>query len=279
MHIQKELSDSGLQQTRFSQNFLLGALVKGIGRPSFESCFFDFFDNLLGISQCIVLAYRKGGKRQVVVARGQNCRNENVKILTSEYGQGIYKEDYHVEEYAQHEPVPDSIWCRGHAATALNGKSSSKLCDEQNLAQNLTLSYREGGRSILAILFRSPALGEFTPEEAELAGGYRDLSISLLNRHLELLKPECPSQVSVDDRNQRVLDLLLQWDLTPREVEICAMKLVGYTSLGISLHLDISTNTVSTHIKRAYSKLGIASQSELFCRCFDALIGEDEIRH
>ena len=57
------------------------------------------------------------------------------------------------------------------------------------------------------------------------------MGISLLNRHLELLKPESPSQVSIDERNQRVLDILLQWDLTPRAAEICAMKLLAFISV------------------------------------------------
>ena len=57
--------------------------------------------------------------------------------------------------------------------------------------------------------------------------------------------------------------------LSPREAEICAMILVGYTTLGISLNLEISINTVATHRKRAYKKLGIATQNELFCKCFE----------
>jgi len=280
VRIQKEQTHNGEQKTGFNQNILLGELVKGIGRASFENNFFDFFDNLLGISQCTVFAYKKGGQAQVVVARGQNCQlNSNLKSLAPEYIQDLFKDDPHVEEYVHDEASEASTWYRGNAANIQNRNFRSEFYDEQKLAHNLILPYRDEERSTLTILFRSPALGEFSLEEAALAGVHRDLSVSLLNRHLELIAPEGPSRVSVDERNQRVLDLLLQWDLTPREAEICAMKLVGYTSLGISLHLDRSTNTVSTHIKRAYSKLGIASQSELFCKCFDALFGESLVRH
>lgn len=56
--------------------------------------------------------------------------------------------------------------------------------------------------------------------------------------------------------------------ITPREAEVCASIVLGYTVLGISMNLGISINTVATHRKRAYAKLRISSQNELFGRYF-----------
>ena len=56
--------------------------------------------------------------------------------------------------------------------------------------------------------------------------------------------------------------------LTPREAEICASIIMGYSTEAISLNCSISINTVATHRKRAYAKLGISSQNELFLRYF-----------
>lgn len=58
--------------------------------------------------------------------------------------------------------------------------------------------------------------------------------------------------------------------LTAREAEICSAIAVGMTTAGISLKLGISANTVATHRKRAYAKLGISSQNELFLRYYTA---------
>jgi len=55
--------------------------------------------------------------------------------------------------------------------------------------------------------------------------------------------------------------------LSYREADVCAQIVLGFTALGISLNLDISINTVATHRKRAYAKLGISSQTELFSVC------------
>jgi DNA-binding CsgD family transcriptional regulator len=77
----------------------------------------------------------------------------------------------------------------------------------------------------------------------------------------------------VDNRAQllaHLRDVLLNepQHLSPREAEVCAGIILGYTTLGISLNFGISLNTVATHRKRAYRKLGICSQNELFSRYF-----------
>ena len=59
--------------------------------------------------------------------------------------------------------------------------------------------------------------------------------------------------------------------LTTRESEICERILIGYTSTGISLDLGIATSSVNTYRRRAYEKLGIATQNELFSLCLTAL--------
>lgn len=51
--------------------------------------------------------------------------------------------------------------------------------------------------------------------------------------------------------------------LTRREKEVCAGILDGLTSDGIALRLGVARNTVLTLRRRAYARLGIASQGEL----------------
>jgi DNA-binding CsgD family transcriptional regulator len=60
--------------------------------------------------------------------------------------------------------------------------------------------------------------------------------------------------------------------LSPREAEICAHIVLGYSALAISLNLGISVNTVTTHRKRAYGKLRVCSQNELFERYFTSVV-------
>jgi DNA-binding CsgD family transcriptional regulator len=52
--------------------------------------------------------------------------------------------------------------------------------------------------------------------------------------------------------------------LTPREQEVCRHILSGFSSEAISQGLGISLHSTLTYRKRAYERLGISSQNELF---------------
>lgn len=52
-------------------------------------------------------------------------------------------------------------------------------------------------------------------------------------------------------------------NLTPRERRVCGLIAAGLTSRDIADEMGISRNTVLTHRRRAYARLGISSQNEL----------------
>jgi DNA-binding CsgD family transcriptional regulator len=54
--------------------------------------------------------------------------------------------------------------------------------------------------------------------------------------------------------------------LSPREAEICRMLLKGLTLRQIGLELSISFDTVNTHYRAVYRKLGVSSRGELFMK-------------
>ena len=51
--------------------------------------------------------------------------------------------------------------------------------------------------------------------------------------------------------------------LPRREVEVCALILFGVSTMGIASRLNIGEETVKTYRKRAYQRLGKATQREL----------------
>ncbi|RTE65753.1 LuxR family transcriptional regulator [Amphritea opalescens] len=55
--------------------------------------------------------------------------------------------------------------------------------------------------------------------------------------------------------------------LTKREKEVCSRILLGMSSEGIALDLAIKMQSVQTYRKRAYARLSITSQNELFSLC------------
>ena len=59
-----------------------------------------------------------------------------------------------------------------------------------------------------------------------------------------------------------VATLARTWGLTKREIEIAQWLLKGYQAPYIAQQLFISENTVRTHIKSMYRKMGVANRNE-----------------
>ena len=55
--------------------------------------------------------------------------------------------------------------------------------------------------------------------------------------------------------------------LTKREKEVCSRILLGMSSEGIALDLGVKVQSILTYRKRAYARLNITSQNELFSLC------------
>lgn len=60
--------------------------------------------------------------------------------------------------------------------------------------------------------------------------------------------------------------LLLAYDLSAREREICREVIGGHSTAEISQHLFISAHTVQDHLKSVFAKVGVRSRGELVAR-------------
>ena len=56
--------------------------------------------------------------------------------------------------------------------------------------------------------------------------------------------------------------------LSPRELQIARLVARGATNQAIARALDISTWTVSTHLRRIFAKLGVGTRAEMVAQLF-----------
>ena len=79
-----------------------------------------------------------------------------------------------------------------------------------------------------------------------------------------LVRPVAEVSPNVEDRPDDVLQERCQeWGFTQREQEIIRLLAVGRTQPWIAESLGISENTVNTHVRRIYQKMGVHSRQEL----------------
>jgi DNA-binding CsgD family transcriptional regulator len=81
-------------------------------------------------------------------------------------------------------------------------------------------------------------------------------------------EPQAPVALFIEDPAlgdaAQLNDMLTQfYRLTPAETRVATMFAAGFGTVGTSQHLAVSENTVKTHAKRIYEKMGLKSQGEL----------------
>ncbi len=114
-------------------------------------------------------------------------------------------------------------------------------------------------------LYRTEQSGAFSSTDIKALTRIANLLMALVIKHARLAG-ELSAVQTREMREQELTRRLEQLDkaLTERELQVCARILLGMGSEGIALDLGIKLSSVQTYRKRAYSKLQISSQNELF---------------
>lgn len=105
-------------------------------------------------------------------------------------------------------------------------------------------------------------------------GGFSETDIEKLSSQIPLIGAVVrkfwqlrSDKLAPSPRDNSINDIYNEFgadELSQREREVIQYVLRGHSSGSIALNLDVSVTTIKTHRKRAYSKLNISSQSELF---------------
>jgi len=136
------------------------------------------------------------------------------------------------------------------------------------LLERLSVAANGDGGLVLLNLYRLDASGPFAAGEVSAIEELSPLLAALAQKHVGALGMLLRSR----DRGDRIAGLAarlhaLDGRLTARERDVLARVMLGVSSEGIALDLGIGLNTVLTYRKRAYARLGVSSQAELFSRC------------
>ena len=138
---------------------------------------------------------------------------------------------------------------------------------------------------VVAIELEDDKLEEIVLLRSTAAGGFSDATITSLRgqiavigavyrqfwRHAKSATQSSGPSIPIDD----LLDRLGEHSLSPREREVAQLILKGHSGASIGARLGISRTTVKSHRQNLYSKLGIASQFELFTQFLESLSPQD----
>ncbi|MBL0374235.1 hypothetical protein JJB09_19605 [Rhizobium sp. KVB221] len=255
----------------------LGDMVSLIGSRNFGAGFYRIANDLIGIDHCTVFMCANDTPRTLVAEANCQKTSERVRSLADIYIREAYRSDP-VWGTFDNAPRSDCAAFLLSPTELVDERYRREFYDKPNIKHEIALTTIINGDRIYAGFYRENGRPDFSGKSVEILKQCGRAIMQVLHKHAEIsiltgtaLGESKPiTQKALLERVRSAI-LADNGQLTAREAEICASIVLGYTVLGISMNLGISINTVATHRKRAYAKLRVCSQNELFARYFSVV--------
>jgi DNA-binding CsgD family transcriptional regulator len=241
----------------------LAELVDLLGDKRFERCFFKFISRRISAAMLFAVEVEDGvGARTLIVEGEEEGLSEHAQETSQEY----VRVDYASDEILQNRMgLPSGmIDLVVQHPEDREPEFRRKYFDKWHTTEELSVFNRRGASTLyLGLCARNTA---FKAKDLSRLRTLAPMLVSLLRRHTALTGINFGDPAKVRKHRLMAIKQALLRDhakLTTREADICSRIVVGYQAKSIANQLDISSNTVATHRKRAYAKLGISSQTEL----------------
>lgn len=238
--------------------------VRDLGRPDFDRTLMRTLAARFGAVAMLGFLHLPG-RMISLVSGGVGEREEIATVAAFRYGSRLWREDpglvAGLARLPEARPRIVAI-ARGEIAV---GPMGPRLFDFLGVGLQVSLFLRLGSGAYLLRLY-------FEDEVADRAGlaGEAELLLSLLIRHGELRKRSRVPVLASNARNAVAASLSdPEHGLTPREIEVLTGILLGRTAEAVSLDLGVRESSVRTYRKRAFRRLGISSQAQLFALCLN----------
>ncbi|PAK05659.1 hypothetical protein CJO67_23030 [Burkholderia ubonensis] len=172
-------------------------------------------------------------------------------------------------------PTRNVEWMRFTVKEIAEDEYSQRMFVDPGIVGKLSVIVQRPDGAICLSLYRDKEEGDFCPDDLNVIDNVKAPLAAAIERHAELM-PASRSQ------NLMRIALLLQsgrgpFILSQREAQVCARIVSGYSNEAIALDLMLSVHSVRTYRKRAYWKLGVTSQNELFSIILNAERGASRL--
>jgi DNA-binding CsgD family transcriptional regulator len=227
--------------------------------------------NLLGpatsVSQCTVFAYEFGNRpRTVSVADHRGGRF--LRDVADTYARLFYALDGNqriVTGDGEATEKPSSLVLHWQSSEDIAHDGYRQTCyAAPNVSDRLSLLMQPAADIWLSVnLYRERDAGNFQPGEVELVESLAPL-IGEATKHHYALRGQ--SQQGIPQLMLARLRRLCP-DLSKRELDALRGVLEGHSAAEIADHMGVKPSSVVTYQKRAYQRLGISGQRQLFALC------------
>jgi DNA-binding CsgD family transcriptional regulator len=239
---------------------VLENVILAIGSADFDHVVFGMFERELRARQ--VALYKFGSTASPESLLAQDNRTDGcVHSLVHDYIGGYHRYDpfrAHYRPCDKRRVEVEVITVKEIADT----EYAQHLYVEPGIAGKLCVILRRPRDALCLSLYRDRRHGSFGGDDMSSIHNIKDDLAAAVERHLSLRSRVSPTPV--DDLASALREGPKGHLLSPRELAVCSRLLMGYSNEAIALHLALSFHSVRTYRRRAYLKLGVTSQNELF---------------
>ncbi|OAF07223.1 helix-turn-helix transcriptional regulator [Bradyrhizobium centrolobii] len=233
--------------------------VLAIGRPVFPQALIDTLRRIAGVDHCMVFTFADERTARCLLDIG------NIPIgpdLGAAYSSHFHLADPNRDVIFRERASVSPIVLPTFARRMYSARYAKIFFEDADIVDKFATAIWVEHTCFYANFYRTISQGRFNSEQVARLNRIAPGVGATVARHFQ-------AQIAPDHNPFHKLELLFSTiapltHLTGREREVCLRILSGFSSEAISADLAISLQSTLTYRKRAYRKLGIASQNELF---------------
>lgn len=245
-------------------------LILNIGRREFYPALFDLARQQFSVSQVTVMRF--GAGRTVDIFSVQTVDT----VPKAEPFVDLYTRSYYQRDPLRDLQLPSlsrEICAKTITATEIDDTDyRERLFSSAGFVSKMSIIERMPDHALAVSFYRGREAGKFSSSDVTAITNQQSVLTAIVRRHLMIENRRKPDIRSL---TETIIGLKASKPLSNREAFVCAGVVLGYSNEALSLELDISIHSVITYRRRAYAKLNITSQNELFVM----LIGEQRLQN
>ncbi len=242
-------------------NEMMGTVIMSIGTKHFSQTLFDVMQRGLALRQMVIHRFRAGEPVEPLALESVERDGDRLSGLVDQYVRRFHPQDPFRPELAP--ASKRSLQVRAVSADQVrDAEYRDRLFTRPGISAKLSLLIREQDHALSISLYRDMSRGVFGEREVFWLRQSHAILAAAVQRHYALVgmrrQDDIPSIAATFSGLEGTRPL------SEREAAVCARIVKGYSNEAIAIDLAISFHSVATYRRRAYAKLGVTSQNELF---------------
>lgn len=249
--------------------------VRALGTDEFEQKLMDFMSEAVPVDHCTVFTYSPHGNAGHLFTHSRMPDTEAEK-LARDYVEKFHKNDPNYLQAQQMDDVGFHRFKRKDLSADYDPAYQNHFFDRSGLIDKASAIGRIEDGQVYCNFYRMSDNTTYSNDDWQALKVLMPLATALVAAHYALARSR--GQLYMDNGSENIVRKSIVHNiissntdsfqnLTLRERQVCERILLGFTTTGIGLDLDIAPTSVATYRKRAYQKLNISSQNELFSMC------------